>query len=145
MKLPRKPPKLRTLEATPNNCAKEESSSPETCPEAKLTTENLVGLSTDHTYHASVVSPRKLKRRLEQSSARNADLRKKLRVSLQKVRRLEEKIMTLKEEQGLVSRECADILDRFSGASRQILQKALNDKPAKKEAYPEELNRRHLP
>ena len=47
--------------------------------------------------------------------------------------------MTALKEQGLVSRGCADVLERISGAPSQILEKTLNNKSANNEACPEEL------
>ena len=90
-------------------------------------------------------SPRKLKWRLEESIDRNSSLQKKLKTSHHKVRHLQNRITTIQniittlKERGLLSRGCEHILERFSGAPRQLLERSLNEKPGKNATYPDEL------
>ena len=132
----------------PMDSAEEGSLSTDHFEEAGPSGENLAGLSTatDHTYHVlSMSSTRKLKRRLEESIDRNTTLQKKLKTSHQKVCHLQNKITTIQDiittlkERGLLSRGCEDILERFSGAPRQLLERSLNEKPGKNATYPDEL------
>ena len=100
----------------------------------------------DHPYGVSK-SPRKLKRQIDDLLDTNQRLKKKLRKSQQKARRLKRKVDTLAsvvdelKANNLVSGGCAELLEAtFSAVPRELMKRLVSQKANKNPgAYPPEL------
>ena len=103
-------------------------------------------LNEDHSYGVSE-SPRRLKRRIDGLMVTNKRLKKKLRISQQKTRRMKQKIDTLTsvvddlKVNSLVSSGCAELLEAtFSAVPRELMKRLVSQKAKKNPgAYPPEL------
>ena len=96
----------------------------------------------DHSYGVSK-SPGTLKRQIDELLDANQRLKKKLRISQQKARRLTRKVDTLTsvvddlKANNLVSSSCAKLLEAtFSAVPRELISQKANKNP---KAYPPEL------
>ena len=92
-------------------------------------------------------SPRKLKRKLDETVIKLEGCKKKLKTQQQKARRLKREIESLEDvietirEENLISTNCADILQgSFSGVPKEVFTRVLKRKEGKgATVYPEEL------
>nr|XP_050042854.2 THAP domain-containing protein 2-like [Dermacentor andersoni] len=125
----RKPPKERTPaeDTTPEN---------EPTTSTRTSTEDNLANLPDHNY-AVFESPKTLKRKMDLCVDSVVGVNKKLKVSLERERRLRKKVCTFTEiisdlkEKNLVSEDASAMLERcFSGAPLEIMQRLLKHAPA---------------
>ena len=103
-------------------------------------------VSHDHSY--CVRSPRRLRRKIDDIVAKAEKVKKKLKISQQKARRLKVRVSTLStvvsklEKQNLFSSDCATILETtFSGVTKELMKRLVTQKKKKNvEANPGKLH-----
>lgn len=103
-------------------------------------------ISCDHGY-ATVDSPRKLKRKMDETVDSLEKCKKQLKTEKQKTRRLKQKVSSLKSvvdslrEKNLISTNCAEMLEsNFGAVPREIFERILDKKEGRNPGqYPEEL------
>ena len=142
-KLPsRKPPTLRRCDV--NEARNDDAHSVPACQDQPAAT--ISSPVSDHLY-ATMASPRKLKRKLDNSTMQLQLCKQQLEPEHQKTRRLTQKVSNLSsvvsrlEELNLVSSSCAEMLEAsFSGVPNQVMQRILKRQQNSKfhAAYPEE-------
>ena len=136
----RKQPKERLLPPDADiQCAKEPMA------EEMTTRSDISIIQTDHTYFTKE-SPRAMKHKLDVTSAKLCEMKKRLKVSQQKTRRLHKKVDSLKtvvkslQDKQLVSNNGADVLSKtFSGVPSEIMKRMMSNKHRGKvtrEQYP---------
>ena len=100
----------------------------------------------DHSY-AAMESPRKVKRKFDETIAELETCKKKLKVEQQKTRRLKRKVSSLKSvidslhDQNLISTNCAEMLEStFSGVPKEVFERISQPSNGRNScAYPEDL------
>ena len=102
-------------------------------------------MSFDDTHHDQE-SPGELHQQLNESNEKVFSLKRKLKVSQQKSRRLKKKVTSLKtivrqlRQDNLISSNCEDMLNQtFSGLPLSLMKRMTNKKTGKGRTYPPEL------
>ena len=102
--------------------------------------------SSDHSYSVKE-SPRKLKRKLDETTDLLIDTKRKLKVQRQKVVRQRKKVEHLQtvidslQDENMISTNCAEVLQAtFSVVPNELMQRMLNGTNNKGKAYCDELN-----